>query len=610
MFNIPSTVSDILAISFDNLGSPSISIDLSKKNLSTSSKGWGFGWYPNDQQSTMVIKEPLSSDSKVFLEALTDWSNFRSTVFFCKSGGSSNGYSQKEAQPFSRSFAGKDWLFMHNGDLDKVELEKLNSKKSRLLEPLGNTDSEIAFCNILSLIEEGFARNISELDPQILLSRFQIFDTLGSSNMTISDGESIVAFQGSNLSKQLYYSRIQPPNNQETYQSETIQFSFSDPRDNYRTTFIVSSEALSGCNWKKMTPGQMIIIKRGSLVWNNNFEQDNNSPKIFINSFTQQDNPKLLQNIPRERILNTKAISLTEDGLSLGYRLFDVTHTTHYEYANSVEHSTHNFRLQPIEDLIQEVIYSKFFISSLSEQIQYEDVFGNQAIHCVIGNPYKQLTVESTSRVKIFATPPDDHGLSRRNTSIPLAWMPWQRQMMMPYLLSEELPESQLTELTEYAMSFVKRNNYNLLNTLKDINLSIYQDYKYKPKSTSLDTTPFEVYISRQGVCQDFANLFICLARLLSIPARYRMGYIYTGINYANKIQSDESHAWLEVYMPYVGWRGFDPTNGCSALQDHVRVACGRNYRDATPSSGTIYKGGGKEILSTGVKMIEITKPM
>ncbi len=83
------------------------------------------------------------------------------------------------------------------------------------------------------------------------------------------------------------------------------------------------------------------------------------------------------------------------------------------------------------------------------------------------------------------------------------------------------------------------------------------------------------------------------------------MGYIYTGVNYANKIQSEASHAWAEVYLPYVGWRGFDPTNGCMVGQDHIRVACGRNYVDATPTSGTIYKGGGGEYLNVDVKMEE-----
>ena len=93
---------------------------------------------------------------------------------------------------------------------------------------------------------------------------------------------------------------------------------------------------------------------------------------------------------------------------------------------------------------------------------------------------------------------------------------------------------------------------------------------------------------------------------LLSLPARYRMGYIYTGANYANKIQSEASHAWAEVYLPYLGWRGFDPTNGCRASQDHVRVAIGRNYIDATPTSGTIYKGGGLETLKVKVKITEV----
>jgi len=35
-------------------------------------------------------------------------------------------------------------------------------------------------------------------------------------------------------------------------------------------------------------------------------------------------------------------------------------------------------------------------------------------------------------------------------------------------------------------------------------------------------------------------------------------------------------------------------------------VACGRNFRDATPTSGTIYKGGGMETLVLGVRVEEV----
>ncbi|HEX7487653.1 MAG TPA: transglutaminase family protein, partial [Anaeromyxobacteraceae bacterium] len=181
--------------------------------------------------------------------------------------------------------------------------------------------------------------------------------------------------------------------------------------------------------------------------------------------------------------------------------------------------------------------------------------------------------------------------------------MPWQRHMLQPFLLPTELPETQLQELVEYAMSFVERNDQDLLETLLDVNDTIHKEYRYVKGSTTLATTPFDVYASRRGVCQDFTNLFICLARLLGVPARYVCGYIYTGPKDPNRAQGDASHAWAQVYLPEVGWRGFDPTNGVITQTDHVRVAVGRNYRDATPTSGTIYVGGGAEQLEVSVRV-------
>lgn len=64
---------------------------------------------------------------------------------------------------------------------------------------------------------------------------------------------------------------------------------------------------------------------------------------------------------------------------------------------------------------------------------------------------------------------------------------------------------------------------------------------------------------------------------------------------------SEASHAWVQVYLPEVGWMGFDPTNGVLTRTDHVRVAVGRSYVDATPTAGTIYVGGGGETLEVEV---------
>ena len=624
MFNIPSLTSDILLINFDAPSSPSIDINLSSNPTGTHSLGWGLGWYPGNQSSAMVIKDPAARSTQVFTNSLTDWSNFRSNVFFCKIRGAESGYNQSETQPFARSFAGSDWLFMHNGDLDKAELTKVYKGDSRLLEPVGTTDSELAFCNLLARMEQHGARSLSEVNPVEILSWFQRFDKFGSADMYLTDGQTVCCFHGSQSPKPLHYARLIPPNNLQSLQSNSVNIVVDNPHDTFRTALVVTSATFSSGDWTPMQAGQMIMSNRGKITWNSLADTGTWKPEVKTTTVT--DEPYLSRplhptrapqaqttlsagsedNVVQNFVTSPRTITQTLGGRSLAYRMFNVTHSTHYEYSEPVQHSTHLFRLMPTDDLNQDVLHSKLSLTAAAEEIQFEDVFGNQSVHCEISTPYTSLTVTATSRVKLYQAPPDDHGVVLRQTSIPLIWMPWQRQMMLPYLLPPELPETQLRELTNYAMSFVERNDYNLLKTIEDINTSIYNDFQYVSGSTTNSTTPFEVYASRKGVCQDFANLFICLARLLSLPARYRMGYIYTGASYENKIQSEASHAWAEVYLPYVGWRGFDPTNGCRASQDHVRVASGRNYIDATPTSGTIYKGGGIETLRVDVKMTEI----
>ena len=626
MFKIPNLTSDIVLINFDAPSSPSIDINLSENTAGSNSLGWGLGWYPGNQSSSMVIKDPAARTTQVFTDSLTDWSNFRSNIFFCKIRGAESGYNQSETQPFTRSFAGADWLFMHNGDLDKNELTKVYTGDSRLLEPVGTTDSELAFCNLLARMEKNGSRSLSDVDPVEILSWFQRFDQFGSADMYLTDGQSVVCFHGTQSPKPLRYSRLIPPNNLQSLSSSAVSIKVDNSYDTFRSALVVSSSQFSSGNWTSMQPGQMIISNRGKIVWDSLKPQSTWLPTVKTTSLLQDPyetrpiqpgrSPQAQTSIAKvhksstthDFVTSPRTITQTISGRSLAYRMFDVSHSTFYEYAQTVEHSTHLFRLMPTDDLCQDVVHSKLSLTADAEEIQFEDVFGNQSVHCEIKSQYRRLTVTATSRVKLYATPPDDHGVSLRQTSIPLIWMPWQRQMMTPYLLPPELPETQLRELTNYAMSFVERNDYNLLNTIEDINSSIYTDFEYVSGSTTNETTPFEVYANRRGVCQDFANLFICLARLLSLPARYRMGYIYTGANYENKIQSEASHAWAEVYLPYVGWRGFDPTNGCRASQDHVRVACGRNYIDATPTSGTIYKGGGHETLRVDVKLTEVLK--
>jgi predicted glutamine amidotransferase len=63
-------------------------------------------------------------------------------------------------QPFARSWRGRDWLFAHAGSLD----HRLEVADERLFEPVGSTDSELLFCELLNAIADRRWRNLGDAD--------------------------------------------------------------------------------------------------------------------------------------------------------------------------------------------------------------------------------------------------------------------------------------------------------------------------------------------------------------------------------------------------------------------------------------------------------------
>jgi transglutaminase-like putative cysteine protease len=304
-----------------------------------------------------------------------------------------------------------------------------------------------------------------------------------------------------------------------------------------------------------------------------------------------------------DEIMTPAASSVpTPDGQA-EFRRLHVVHTTRYRYDAPVPKSSHRLHLRPVFDERQRLLSHELRISPSASVVEFEDVFGNMAARFELSEPYQQLEVTAESLVDLVLDDPFAFAQLPIRPQFPLSWMPWELKMLTPYLTSAELPEEQLRELYDYAMSFVLRNNNDLMESLFAINLTLYREYKYVPGSTQLATTPYDVFVNKQGVCQDFSNLFICLARLLGLPARYVCGYVFCPQQQSH--QSSASHAWVELYIPGFGWKGFDPTNGVLAHLDHVRVAVGRHYRDTAPLAGTLY-GSAREQLEVHVAVTEV----
>src|SRR3954451_1030 len=200
-------------------------------------------------------------------------------------------------------------------------------------------------------------------------------------------------------------------------------------------------------------------------------------------------------------------------------RRLRIRHTTRYAYDKPIARSVHRLHLRPIDDWRSNLLLYQLTVTPRVPVIEYEDVFGNFSQRFEVNEPYAELSVTAESLIELVDTDPFAFArLPIRPPSWPLVWMPWERTMLAPYLTPDELPDTQLQELYEYGMQFVSRNNGDLMETLFAINLSLFRDYQYVPGCTDLGTTAYQVFLNRAGVCQDFTNLFITLARLLGVP--------------------------------------------------------------------------------------------
>jgi transglutaminase-like putative cysteine protease len=128
------------------------------------------------------------------------------------------------------------------------------------------------------------------------------------------------------------------------------------------------------------------------------------------------------------------------------------------------------------------------------------------------------------------------------------------------------------------------------LGTVRKIMTEIYDRFEYSPHATHVDSPIDDALETRRGVCQDFAHIMIALVRQLGVPCRYVSGYLCHQADRAIRSSDGATHAWIEAWLPVLGWVGLDPTNNLAAGDRHIRVAVGRDYADVPPTRG-VFKG-------------------
>jgi glutamine amidotransferase len=209
--------------------------------------GWGVAFY--EGHAARIFKEPAPAAESRCLAFITEY-DFKSETVIAhirKANPVNVGRASANTHPFEREWNGRSFVFAHNGKLSGLH-RRDRSTTPRFL-PLGDTDSELAFCFLMEAIAGSDLPASSPMREQVMIERIgpvvEQLAGLGEFNFLLSDGESLIAHAHTRLHA---LSRVC-----------TDKYGRCD-------VVLIATSPLTGEAWSELTPGSIHIYRGGREI--------------------------------------------------------------------------------------------------------------------------------------------------------------------------------------------------------------------------------------------------------------------------------------------------------------------------------------------------------
>ncbi len=165
----------------------------------------------------------------------------------------------ENTHPFVRELWGRSWVFAHNGTVRGARRLALGR-----FRPVGDTDSERAFCAMLARLEarfEAYPRSRRALWDCIAEAGAEV-GARGSFNFLLADGEHLYA----RCATKLHHIVRQAPFREATLADDELRVDFSrvtSPTD--RVAIVATAPLTRDEAWTSGRPGDLWVFRRGAL---------------------------------------------------------------------------------------------------------------------------------------------------------------------------------------------------------------------------------------------------------------------------------------------------------------------------------------------------------
>jgi transglutaminase-like putative cysteine protease len=276
-----------------------------------------------------------------------------------------------------------------------------------------------------------------------------------------------------------------------------------------------------------------------------------------------------------------------------------VKHRTEFSYTGSASENVNEVRLGPVDGPRQHVEYARLTVTPSADVAESIDLWGNRVWWCQIVDHHTQLIVEAESVIltrdvirQARAAPQTAEWAKVQAGAYQDAWA----EFLLPSELVAWSPRTGL-----FAEQLAVPRDRGLASWVTHLAATLNAALIYERGATDVTTTVDGVITAGRGVCQDFAHVYLALCRQNGLAARYVSGWLFEP-DHEGPV---ESHAWVEVNIPGLGWVEEDPTHPGGVSDRYVRIGCGRDYSDVVPIKGT-YLGGVTESMTVSVELRDV----
>jgi transglutaminase-like putative cysteine protease len=264
--------------------------------------------------------------------------------------------------------------------------------------------------------------------------------------------------------------------------------------------------------------------------------------------------------------------------------LLNIKHTTTYTYDHPVNLEPHCLRLTPRTDCYLSMLERSLNIRPEPVSMSMSVESDGSISHWVrFEEETKFFSVESKTLISLMTerNPFDFLVYPSSCIKLPMVYPPQVFRELSSFMMSGQMAES----VKRFAFKVLEEANFQTIDFLVMLAQRMKREFVYEFRHAGAPFQPEDTLDSKRGSCRDWAILYMACANVVGLAARFVSGYYFD-----ENPKLPDLHAWVEVYVPGGGWRGFDPSIGLACYGHHIALATGASAITAAPIQGT-FKG-------------------